>query len=246
MREHSHTHTHPTPLKDFRTPGLTLPGLNHTTHSVLRGQNKTHVNRLNAMTTKFQLHKYQGSGEKKPHVEISNSQGNREGTRQKGSQESNQSLFLTLKETGWSQTLDLPVKYHPPLGKLTQVMELQGDLITFAFPDKKRLDRGVSTDVMWLFLMFLLLGRNKEGYVCMRAKSLQWCPILCEPIDCSHQAPLSKGLSRQEYWRGFPCHPPGNLPNPGIKHALLKSPGLSDGFSTTSTTWKAHGGVHEC
>ena len=81
------THIHPPP-KDSRTPGLTLPGLNHTTHSVLSGQNKTYVNRLNAMTTKFQLHEYQGLGEKKTHVEISNSQGNREGTRQKGSQES--------------------------------------------------------------------------------------------------------------------------------------------------------------
>ena len=25
------------------------------------------------------------------------------------------------------------------------------------------------------------------------------------------------GFSRQEYWSGFPCLPPGDLPNPGIK-----------------------------
>ena len=25
------------------------------------------------------------------------------------------------------------------------------------------------------------------------------------------------GFSRQEYWSGFPCPPPGDLPNPGIK-----------------------------
>ena len=31
------------------------------------------------------------------------------------------------------------------------------------------------------------------------------------------QAPLSWGFSRQEYWSGLPCPPPGNLPNPGIK-----------------------------
>ena len=36
--------------------------------------------------------------------------------------------------------MDLPVKYHPPFWKLTQVMELQGDLIIFGFPDKKHLD----------------------------------------------------------------------------------------------------------
>ena len=31
------------------------------------------------------------------------------------------------------------------------------------------------------------------------------------------QAPLSIGLSRQEYWSGLPCRPPGDLPNPGIE-----------------------------
>ena len=25
------------------------------------------------------------------------------------------------------------------------------------------------------------------------------------------------GFSRQEYWSGLPCPPPGDLPNPGIK-----------------------------
>ena len=33
----------------------------------------------------------------------------------------------------------------------------------------------------------------------------------------AHQAPLSMGFSRQEYWGGFPCPPPGDLPNPGIE-----------------------------
>ena len=31
------------------------------------------------------------------------------------------------------------------------------------------------------------------------------------------QAPPSMGLSRQVYWRGLPCPPPGDLPNPGIE-----------------------------
>ena len=30
----------------------------------------------------------------------------------------------------------------------------------------------------------------------------------------ARQAPLSKGFSRQEYWSGLPCPPPGDLPNP--------------------------------
>ena len=35
----------------------------------------------------------------------------------------------------------------------------------------------------------------------------------------AHQAPLSMGFSRQEYWSGLPFSSPGNLPNPGIKPA---------------------------
>ena len=29
------------------------------------------------------------------------------------------------------------------------------------------------------------------------------------------------GFSRQEYWSGLACSPPGHLPNPGIKPSLL-------------------------
>ena len=37
----------------------------------------------------------------------------------------------------------------------------------------------------------------------------------------SHQAPLSMGFSRQEYWRGLPCPPPGDLPNLGTEPRSL-------------------------
>ena len=33
----------------------------------------------------------------------------------------------------------------------------------------------------------------------------------------AHQAPLSVGFSRQEYWSGLPFPPPGDLPDPEIK-----------------------------
>ena len=32
------------------------------------------------------------------------------------------------------------------------------------------------------------------------------------------------GLSRQEYWSGWPCPPPGDLPNPGIETRLNRVP----------------------
>ena len=40
------------------------------------------------------------------------------------------------------------------------------------------------------------------------AKSLQSCLTLCDPIDGSHQAPLSLGFSRQEHWSGLPFPSP--------------------------------------
>ena len=43
----------------------------------------------------------------------------------------------------------------------------------------------------------------------------------------AHQAPLSMGFSRQEYWSGLPCPPPGDLPNLGIEPSSLTSPELA-------------------
>ena len=37
------------------------------------------------------------------------------------------------------------------------------------------------------------------------------------PWTVAHQAPLSKGFSRQEYWSGLPFPSPGDLPNPEIE-----------------------------
>ena len=45
------------------------------------------------------------------------------------------------------------------------------------------------------------------------------------PWTIAHQAPLSMGFPRQEYWSGFPFPSPGDLPDPGIK---LRSPVLQE------------------
>ena len=37
----------------------------------------------------------------------------------------------------------------------------------------------------------------------------------------AHQALLSMGFSRQEYWSGCPSPPPGDLPDPGIESGSL-------------------------
>ena len=40
--------------------------------------------------------------------------------------------------------------------------------------------------------------------------------LFTTPWTVAHQAPLSMGFSRQEYWRGLPCPPRRDLPNPGV------------------------------
>ena len=55
----------------------------------------------------------------------------------------------------------------------------------------------------------------------------------------AHQVLLSMGFSRQEYWSGLPCPPPGHLPYPGTEPASLRSTALAGRFFTTISTCKA-------
>ena len=57
------------------------------------------------------------------------------------------------------------------------------------------------------------------------AQSLSHVQLFVTPWTVAHQAPLPMGFSRQEYWSGLPCPPPGDLPNPGIE---LRSPALQE------------------
>ena len=41
--------------------------------------------------------------------------------------------------------------------------------------------------------------------------------LTATPGTATHQVPLSMEFSRQGYWSGLPCPPPGDLPNPGIR-----------------------------
>ena len=56
---------------------------------------------------------------------------------------------------------------------------------------------------------------------CTHAKSLQLCPTLWDPWTVAHQAALSMGFSRPEYWSGLPCLSPGDLTNSGVEPVCL-------------------------
>ena len=71
------------------------------------------------------------------------------------------------------------------------------------------------------------------------AKSLQSCPTLCNPIDGSPPGSPVPGIlqARKLEWVAIPSSR-GSSP-PGFETMFIKSPALTGGFFTTSTTWEA-------
>ena len=54
----------------------------------------------------------------------------------------------------------------------------------------------------------------------------------------AYQTSLSMGFSRQEYWSGLPCPPPGDLHDPRIELVCLMFPALTGMFFTTGAYLK--------
>ena len=69
----------------------------------------------------------------------------------------------------------------------------------------------------------------------VKGKSLIHVQLFTTPWTATHQAPLSMGFSRQEYWSGVPLPPLGDLPDTGIEPVSLESPALTGGLFT----WEA-------
>ena len=69
--------------------------------------------------------------------------------------------------------------------------------------------------LLWLADYHLLLVSSYEGRDGKaKAKSLSRARLLATPWTAAHQAPLSVGFSRQEYWSGVP------LPSPLIQQNM--------------------------
>ena len=64
----------------------------------------------------------------------------------------------------------------------------------------------------------------QNGTATVYAKSLNCVRLFAIPWTVVQQTSLSMTFSKQEYWSGLPCPPPGNLPDPGIEPASLESP----------------------
>ena len=87
--------------------------------------------------------------------------------------------------------------------------------------------------------LLIYLVRDAAWVHAFRLSHFSYVWLFATPWTIAHQAPLSMGFSRQEYWSGLACPPPGDLPDPGIKPTSLPSPALAGSFFTTNTTWEA-------
>ena len=92
-------------------------------------------------------------------------------------------------------------------------------------------------------LLFPLLLSAYTGFPYAMLSCLSHVWLLANLKTVAFQAPLSMGFSRQEYWSGLLCPPPGDLPDPGIEPMSPVSPALAGGFFTapwvvTSSTFQ--------
>ena len=79
------------------------------------------------------------------------------------------------------------------------------------------------------------------GCACLRVKSLQSCPTLCDPMDCSPQAPLFMDSPGKNTGVGCSFFLPEIFPTQGSNPGLLKSPALAGRLFTTITPREAPG-----
>ena len=88
-----------------------------------------------------------------------------------------------------------------------------------------------TTEFVFLVLFFIVLSLNILLHACMPSRFSRFLLFMTQ-WTVAHQAPLSMGFSRWEYWSGLPFPPPGDLPLPGIEPASLLSSALAGRFFT--------------
>ena len=92
---------------------------------------------------------------------------------------------------------------------------------------------GFKSKTQWNENQVMKKPQKLISILCVCVKSLSCVPTLCDPTDCTRQAPLSMEFSRQEYWIGLPFPSPGDLPNP-------EAPIIAGRFFTVWATREAY------
>ena len=84
----------------------------------------------------------------------------------------------------------------------------------------------------------MLQGLQQKCVLVLVLSQFSCVRLLVTPWTAAHQAPLSMGFSRKEYWSGLSFPYPEDLPNLGINPTCLMSPVLEGEFFTNNATWK--------
>ena len=78
----------------------------------------------------------------------------------------------------------------------------------------------VKEEMLQIKVMKTIIIADMCMYTCVPSHfSCVWLSAALWTVAC--QAPLSIGFSREEYWSGLPCPPPGDLPGQGPNPHLL-------------------------
>ena len=100
----------------------------------------------------------------------------------------------------------------------------------------------VNSIVLYYYIIYYSIGKSDDRclipLVILCVQSIQSC-LTVTPWTVAHQAPLTVGFYRQEYWSGLPFPSVADLPDPGIEPESLTSPALAGGFFITSATLEA-------
>ena len=114
---------------------------------------------------------------------------------------------------------------------LTPESIILGTVLYPSGPEEKRgTDTGDGGVTWWV-------GEVGRAQSQVLAQSLQLCPSLWTQLwTVAHQTLCPWGFSKQEYWVGLPCPPPGDLPDSRTEPNSLMSPALAGEFFTTRTT----------
>ena len=143
---------------------------------------------------------------------------------------------------GWNQACKNKWLNHPPL-LLLNVWAMSSGVLA-PWPS------GNNSEGMQLWSGLLVAGEEGQWrgqdllyinmpYACMPSHfSHAWLSMTLWTV--AHQAPLSMGFSRQEYWSGVPCPPPGDLPDPVSKLCLLCLLNWQEGFLPLAPRGKLH------
>ena len=133
-------------------------------------------------------------------------------------------LFLRMNKVLSTECLVLYPPRDSMFAKLPQSCPILCDPTDCSPPGSSVCGFSQARILEWVAISF-----SKVLHACMLSH-VSHAQLFATPWTEALQAPLSMGFSRQEYWSGLPCPPPGDLPDPGIEPTSLMSPALAGGF----------------